>query len=193
MKKTKKRKQKPKTFNKTTETINLPSFMQKSYLWNILWQTWWELQVPNETWNLWACVLAVNSAQVRERTTPTTEGERGEGRLKTPLPLPSSQGIPASWHCQQETNLADSVGTDGREMLPTFLRDFGSGLELALCPGDNTQPQEWEEWCSPSLSLQMWRCMGKTRRVFPRACSVSDTWISSSNTFDPIFTSFPAS
>lgn len=72
MKKTKKRKQKPKTFNKTTETINLPSFVQTSYLWNILWQTWWELQVPNETRNLWACALAVNSAQVRERITPTT-------------------------------------------------------------------------------------------------------------------------
>lgn len=31
MKKNKKRKQKPKTFNKTTETINLPSFTQINY------------------------------------------------------------------------------------------------------------------------------------------------------------------
>lgn len=75
-----------------------------------------------------------------ERTTPTTRG--GEKQLKTPLPLPSSQGIPASWHCQQETNLADSVGKVGRGMLPTFLGGFGSVLGLALCPGANTQPQK---------------------------------------------------
>lgn len=62
--------------NKTTETINQPSFMQKSYLWNILWQTCWDHQVPKETWNLWACVLAVNLAQVRGRTTSTTRGEK---------------------------------------------------------------------------------------------------------------------
>lgn len=96
MKKTKKRKQKPKTFNKTTETINLPSFVQTSYLWNILWQTWWELQVPNETWNLWACVLAVNSAQVRERATPTARVGRNHLKHLCLLLLPKAFLLPGT-------------------------------------------------------------------------------------------------
>lgn len=151
--------------NKTTETINQPSFMQKSYLWNILWQTCWDHQVPKETWNLWACVLAVNSAQVRGRTTATTRGKKD---LKTSLPLLPSQAFLFSGTSSRRQTLQIHRELVGERCCPHFWELLGQ--VLVLCAQDMTPSPRNERIGTlyhPVFNYQ--HTQAKHRECFPAA------------------------